>query len=156
MSLNTTRLAVVPTTDETDKCSAAHQTADQVQEAINAILARFAKNEEGYSAHKAFLDLYRQIADDLNTQGADVLSLRNRIELLKAQGRVVDVAAALPANGMTDCAYKLALWRHDYVRYEDEVWPKGDILAATVLEDLIAMTGETEARFVEHEDFECV
>lgn len=156
MSPNTPQLALVSDRSDDDRTDAEVATGEEIRAAIDNILCRFALNEKGFSAHKALLELYRQATAELLGLGGGVHALQQRAALIAAQSKVLDVAASLPAEDIIGCAYKLALWRHDYVRSDDEIWPRGDIVAATVLEDLIAMTGETSARFDPDRDEECV
>lgn len=119
---------------------------------IDEVTERFVRGAEAGSSHKELFGLYTELQRVLSSSSADVLALRDRAAMVAAQCEVLDASASLPAKSVIDVTYKLALWRHDYHRSQDEVWPRGDIVAASVLEDLITLTGEVEARFTEAED----
>ncbi|GGY53575.1 hypothetical protein [Parvularcula lutaonensis] len=127
---------------------------DDVLPQIDAIIARCLNAPESCQAHKELFSLYTELHKRLSAAGEGISALQERASLVAAQSEILDASASLPARTVVDVTYKLALWRLDYHRSRDEVWPRGDIVAAAVLEDLIAITGETDARFVEdeHED----
>ena len=96
--------------------------------------------------HRALFRLYRDIDGLLDTLGRSALALRQRSAYVTVQAFILDSAAAIEAASLEDLTYKLALWRWDYHRCLDETWPRGDIVAASVLEDLVSITGEEDAQ----------
>ncbi|NNU16933.1 hypothetical protein HK107_11445 [Parvularcula sp. ZS-1/3] len=150
MSLTTTKLALVADNSADLAEPPAPAAPDCISLALlqrlDDIVATFLAGSHDYPAHKEMLSLYQRVADLMAAESDSLDGHQKRIALLGVQSRILDAAASVPANRIEDCAYKLALWRRDYVRSEDEIWPRGDIVADTVLDDLIHLTGAFDAR----------
>lgn len=158
MSSTMTKLALVADNSaalaETPKPPAPDCISLALIQRLDDIVATFLAGAQDYPAHKEMLSLYQRVTDLMAAESDTLAGHQKRIALLGVQSRILDAAASLPANRVEDCAYKLALWRTDYVRSGDEIWPRGDIVADTVLEDLIHLAGVKDAWTVRELDDE--
>lgn len=115
--------------------------ADGVQDEVRKIVSDYMADRARDKAHERLFLLFKDVANRLAQPSPGVRGLQERAALLAAQSEILDAAATLPADDLKACVYKLALWRHDYVRGEDEAWPRGDIVAAAAFEDLRHVVG---------------
>lgn len=118
----------------------------------DAIKSTYVGSTAAYEPHRHLFELFRSVEADIEAAPSDVRGLQHRAALVAAQSEILDIAASLPASSLADCTYKLALWRADYCRHRDEAWPRGDIVAASLLEDMAALCGEPRALPGEDED----
>jgi hypothetical protein len=116
---------------------------------IDDIIEAYRLNPSRFSAHRRLFDLYRRIDLQLRPEDAATGNEELRSALLALKHKLFDQATEVPALSLTDLTYKLALSRWDHPQRGDEAWSRGDRVAASVLQDLIAITGHDDARFLE-------
>ncbi|MEM9810178.1 MAG: hypothetical protein AAF788_03035 [Pseudomonadota bacterium] len=116
-----------------------------VLESVQMIRKAYRDNPETIDAHRKLFELYQNVDNAVHEADID----GEADALIQAQESILDAAISMPALNYKAMAYKLAIWRWDYEHPFQEDWPRGDWVAASLLEDLSMMTGLAD---IIHED----
>ncbi|MEM9838552.1 MAG: hypothetical protein AAF830_05290 [Pseudomonadota bacterium] len=114
--------------------------ADNLELTIERICDAAEHRPASINAHRELFRLHIAMQDgSLGALGDDMAS------------RVIDAADRLPALTLQDCTYKLALWWHAHRDDFREKPPAPDHVAASLLADLVRITGANDALHPERE-----